>query len=177
MPSILRSYPGAIGGTLLLFVAIAVLFGPALAPYDPQDFHPLARLQGPSWEYWLGTDQFGRDILSRLLNGAPSTIAFGLGATALGVFAGSIIGVVAGVSGGLVDSVIMRVLDGLLAVPDLLFTLLIVTILGGGMGHAMLAVAVAFTPGMARIARSAAFEELAASAGRFSASCANADSM
>ena len=103
----------------------------------------------------LGTDQFGRDLLSRLLTGARSTIAFGLGATALGVLAGSIIGVTAGVIGGWIDSVIMRVLDGLLAVPDLLFTLLIVTVLGAGTGHAMLAVAVAFTPGMARIARSA----------------------
>jgi len=154
MSSVLRSYPGLIGGSLLLIVAIAALLGSELAPYDPQAFHPVARLQGPSWEHWLGTDQFGRDLLSRLLNGAPSTIAFGLGATVLGVFAGSLIGVVAGVAGGWVDSVIMRVLDGLLAIPDLLFTLLIVTILGGGMGHAMLAVAVAFTPGMARIARS-----------------------
>ena len=110
--------------------------------------------RGPSADHWLGTDQFGRDLLSRLLNGAPSTIAFGLGATILGVGAGSLIGIIAGTIGGWVDSVIMRILDGLLAIPDLLFTLLIVTMLGGGTGHAMLAVAVAFTPGMARIARS-----------------------
>ena len=93
-------------------------------------------------------------LLSRLLNGAPSTISFGLGATLLGVGAGSIIGVIAGTAGGWIDSVVMRVLDGLLAVPELLFTLVIVTVLGGGMGQAMLAVALAFTPGMARIARS-----------------------
>ena len=67
---------------------------------------------------------------------------------------GSVIGVIAGTAGGWIDSVIMRIPDGLLAVPELLFTLLIVTILGGGMGQAMLAVAIAFTPGMARIARS-----------------------
>ena len=138
----------------LVIVLGAAFFGPFLAPYDPQAFHPTARLEGPSATHWLGTDQFGRDLLSRLLNGAPSTVFFGIGATLLGVGAGSLIGVVAGTAGGWIDSVIMRILDGLLAVPELLFTLLIVTFLGGGMGQAMLAVAIAFTPGMARIARS-----------------------
>lgn len=142
------------GLCLLVLVMGAALFGPFLAPYDPQAFDPVNRLQGPSALHWLGTDQFGRDLLSRLLNGAPSTVFFGLGATLLGVGAGSLIGVIAGTAGGFIDSIIMRILDGLLAVPELLFTLLIVTFLGGGMGQAMLAVAIAFTPGMARIARS-----------------------
>lgn len=155
MRELLRSPTGLAGAVLLLIVGTAAVFGPWLAPFDPQAFDPVNRLQAPSALHWLGTDQFGRDILSRLLNGAPSTIAFGVGATALGVAAGTVIGVVAGVAGGWIDSVIMRVVDGLLAVPDLLFTLLIVTVLGGGTSHAMLAVAVAFTPGMARIARSA----------------------
>ncbi|MDE0305087.1 MAG: ABC transporter permease [Albidovulum sp.] len=154
MNELVRSPTGLVGIVLLTVVALAVVFGTLLAPYDPQAFHPAVRLTGPSKAHWLGTDQFGRDILSRLLTGASSTILFGVGATAIGVFAGSVIGVTAGVLGGWVDSVIMRTLDGLLAVPDLLFTLLIVTFLGGGTGEAMLAVAVAFTPGMARIARS-----------------------
>jgi peptide/nickel transport system permease protein len=150
------SSPTAVVGTLLLLLVCgAAVFGPFIAPYDPQQFHPPIRLQGPSAAHWLGTDQFGRDLLSRVLNGAPATIAFGLFSTAIGVGVGSIIGVIAGVAGGWLDSTIMRILDGLLAVPDLLFTLLIVTMLGGGMQHALLAVAVAFTPGMARIARSA----------------------
>jgi peptide/nickel transport system permease protein len=155
MREVLRHPTGAVGAALLSVIGIAVLLGPWIAPYDPQMFSPMARLQGPSANHWLGTDQFGRDILSRLLDGARATILFGVGATLLGVVAGAAIGIVAGVSGRAVDSVIMRVVDGLLAVPDLLFTLLIVTILGGGLGWAMIAVAVAFTPGMARIARSA----------------------
>jgi peptide/nickel transport system permease protein len=154
MPRAFRTATGLTGLVLLTLVMGAALFGPFLAPYDPQAFHPANRLQGPSAEHWLGTDQFGRDLLSRLLHGAPSTIFFGLGATFLGVGAGSIIGVIAGTAGGWVDSVIMRILDGLLAVPELLFALLIVTFLGGGVTQAMLAVAIAFTPGMARIARS-----------------------
>ncbi len=155
MRDFLRSPTAFAGIVLLSAVAVAVVFGPWLAPYDPQQFFPTARLQGPSAAHWLGTDQFGRDLLSRLLHGARSTILFGVGATALGVLAGAIIGVTAGVAGGWLDSLIMRLVDGLLAVPELLFTLLIVTMLGGGTGYAMLAVALAFTPGMARIARSA----------------------
>ena len=154
MPDAFRSATGMAGLLLLTVILTAAVIGPFIAPYDPQMFHPTTRLQGPSSAHWLGTDQFGRDLLSRLLNGAPATISFGLGATLLGVGSGSIIGVIAGTAGGWIDSVVMRVLDGLLAVPELLFTLVIVTVLGGGMGQAMLAVALAFTPGMARIARS-----------------------
>jgi peptide/nickel transport system permease protein len=154
MREFLRNPVGLVGALLLLIVLFAALFGPFIAPYDPQQFHAASRLQGPSWKFLLGTDQYGRDLLSRLLHGAPSTVFFGLGATALGVGAGSIIGVIAGVVGGRVDSIIMRALDGLLAMPELLFTLLIVTFLGGGTTQAMLAVALTFAPGMARIARS-----------------------
>lgn len=155
MPSVFRTPIGIVGGIIVLVVVITAMFGPLLAPYDPQAFGPLDRLQGPSWVHPLGTDQFGRDLLSRLLYGAPATISFGVFATLLGVAAGAIIGVVAGVAGGWVDSVVMRVLDGLLALPELLLALLVVTFLGGGSGPAMLAVAFAFTPGLARIARSA----------------------
>ena len=154
MSDFFRHPAGVAGSVLLTIVAFAVILGPVVAPYDPQAFHTTVRLQGPSADHWLGTDQFGRDLLSRLLFGARSTIAFGLGATLIGVIVGSLIGVTAGVAGGWTDSVIMRGLDGMLAIPDLLFTLLIVTLLGGGTGEAMLAVAVAFTPGMARISRS-----------------------
>ncbi|OAN81951.1 peptide ABC transporter permease [Jannaschia sp. EhC01] len=154
MSKILASPSGIAGSLLLAAVLLTALVGPWLAPYDPQLFHSQNRLEGPSMAHWLGTDQFGRDLLSRILTGAPATVGFGLGATALGVGAGSIIGVIAGVAGGRVDSVIMRFLDGMLAMPELLFTLLIVTFLGGGSLQALLAVAVAFTPGMARIARS-----------------------
>ena len=154
MTELFRSPTGIVGTALLSVILAAVLFGPWLAPYDPLEFHPTVRLQGPSAAHWLGTDQFGRDLLSRLLHGSRATIAFGLGATTLGVVAGSVIGVTAGVVGGWVDSFIMRTMDGFLAVPDLLLALVIVTMLGGGTSHAMLAVAVAFTPGMARIARS-----------------------
>ena len=147
MSDFVRHPAGVAGAILLTIIALAVLFGPLVAPYDPQAFHTTVRLQGPSADHWLGTDQFGRDLLSRLLFGARSTIAFGVGATMISVIAGSLIGVTAGVVGGWIDSVIMRGLDGMLAVPDLLFVLLIVTMLGAGTGEAMLAVSIALHRG------------------------------
>jgi peptide/nickel transport system permease protein len=155
MRELVKRPTGIAAAFLLGLVALAVLIGPLVAPYDPQQFHTISRLQGPSPQFWLGTDQFGRDLLSRLLNGARGTILFGLGATMIGVIAGAAIGVTAGSIGGVVDNLTMRLLDGVIAIPELLFTLLIVTVLGGGTSRAMLAVAVAFTPGLARIARSA----------------------
>ena len=136
MPKAFRTAAGFTGIVLLSLVMTAAFFGPFMAPYDPQAFHPASRLEGPSFAHFLGTDQFGRDLLSRLLHGAPSTIFFGLGSTCIGVGVGSVIGVIAGTAGGWIDSVIMRILDGLLAVPELLFTLLIVTFLGGGSSRA-----------------------------------------
>ena len=108
MSDFVRHPAGVAGAILLTIIALAVLFGPLVAPYDPQAFHTTVRLQGPSADHWLGTDQFGRDLLSRLLFGARSTIAFGVGATMISVIAGSLIGVTAGVVGGWIDSVIMR---------------------------------------------------------------------
>jgi peptide/nickel transport system permease protein len=155
MPEFFKKPQAVVGAALLLIVAVMVVAGPLLAHYNPLQFHPRARLQGPSADFWLGTDNFGRDILSRILHGARDSVLFGLGATLLGTIAGGLIGIMSGYLGGRADNLIMRTLDGLIAVPDLLFALLIVTVLGGGTGHALLAVAIAFTPGMARIARSA----------------------
>ncbi|MBI1773908.1 MAG: ABC transporter permease [Proteobacteria bacterium] len=155
MNKFFRQPQGFVGAGILAFLAVIVLFGAAIAPYEPSEFHAASRLQGPSAAFLLGTDQFGRDILSRLLHGARSTILFGVFATSLGTFFGTLLGVTSGYLGGRLDNLIMRSIDGVIAIPDLLFALLIVTVLGGGAGHAMLAVAIAFTPGMARISRSA----------------------
>ena len=149
------SASGWTGATLLLILAAMVAVGPALAPYDPTSFHAASRLQGPSAAFPLGTDQFGRDLLSRILHGARATIGFGLGAVALGASAGAALGITAAYLGGWADTLAMRLTDAMIAVPELLLALVIVTVLGGGAGHAMLAVALAFAPGMARVARGA----------------------
>jgi peptide/nickel transport system permease protein len=158
MPDALRrlvAHPSGVAGAALLVIALVlVIAGPLLAPFDPETFHPRRRFEGPSLEFLLGTDQFGRDVFSRLVIGARATILFGLAATGLALLIGTAIGIVSGYGGGLVDDAVMRVMDALLAIPSLLFALLIVTVLGGSTVNAVLAVAIAGTPGMARIARS-----------------------
>ncbi|SME98327.1 peptide/nickel transport system permease protein [Tistlia consotensis] len=153
---LLRSPQGALGSALLLALAVPVVAGPWLAPYDPEQFHFTARLLGPGPDFWLGTDQFGRDLLSRLLVGARSTVLMAVAATALGTGLGAVIGNVSAFAGGRLDEIVMRLLDAVMAIPGLLFALLIVTALGASELNALIAIGITFTPGMARIARSVA---------------------
>ena len=151
----LLTNPLGLAGTVVLLVAAAqVVLGPALAPYDPLECHPRNRLEGPSLAFWFGTDQFGRDVFSRVMVGARSTILFGVVATLLSTAAGSLVGIVSGYVGGRLDDVIMRATDSFMAIPNLLLAMLIITVLGPSTTNAVLAVAVSFTPSMARIARS-----------------------
>ncbi|MBV7483157.1 ABC transporter permease [Bordetella sp. BOR01] len=146
---------GLAGSLLMLALVVLIVFGPSLAPYDPEAFHITKRLSGPTSDFWLGTDNFGRDILSRLLHGARPTILFGIAATALGTTIGAPIGLIAGFIGGRTDSAIMRAVDVVMAVPNLILILLIVTVLGASTTNAIVAVALTFAPGLARITRSA----------------------
>lgn len=150
-----RSPQGAFGTLFLALTMALVLLGPRLAPHSPETFHPQHRLQGPSALFWLGTDQFGRDLMSRILWGAHPTVLFGVAATLLGTALGTLVGVLSGYASGWLDELFMRVVDGMLAIPGLLFALLIITALGAGRSSAVLAIGLAFTPGMARVARSA----------------------
>lgn len=153
---LLRTPQGAVGLILVVLVFIVVLFGPLLAPRDPEAMSILARYKGPSANFLLGTDQYGRDILSRLLIGARSTVTMAVCATLAGTLAGAFIGTVSAFLGGRADEIIMRTIDAIMAIPNLLFALLIVNLLGSSSVNALVAVAVAFAPGMARITRSAA---------------------
>lgn len=152
----LRSPQGALGMVLVGLIVLIVLIGPMVAPYDPETFTPLQRYKGPSAEFWLGTDQYGRDILSRLLHGARSTVVMAVIATALGTLAGALIGTTSAYLGGRSDEAIMRTVDAVMSIPSLLLALLIVTLLGKSSVNALLAIAIAFTPGMARVTRSVA---------------------
>ena len=153
---LLRTPQGAVGLVLVVLVFIVVLFGPWLAPRDPEAMSILVRYKGPSANFLLGTDQYGRDILSRLLIGARSTVMMAVFATLAGTLAGALIGTVSAFLGGRADEFIMRTIDAIMAIPNLLFALLIVNLLGSSSINALVAVAVAFAPGMARITRSVA---------------------
>ncbi|WP_439579618.1 ABC transporter permease [Elioraea sp.] len=153
---LLRTPQGAVGLALVALVLVIALAGPALAPYSPEALSPLRRYRPPGPEFWLGTDQLGRDILSRLLAGARATVLLAMLATVLGTLAGALIGTTSAYLGGRIDEAVMRTVDAVMALPSLLLALLIVSVLGRGAENAVLAIAVAFTPGMARITRSVA---------------------
>ncbi len=153
---LLRSPQGLLGLVLVGLVLLVVAFGPLVAPYNPEGLFPLVRYKPPSAQFWLGTDQYGRDIFSRILYGARTTVIMAVLATALGTVAGAVIGTASAFLGGRFDEAIMRTVDAIMSVPSLLFALLIVNLLGKSSLNALIAVGIAFTPGMARITRSAA---------------------
>jgi peptide/nickel transport system permease protein len=151
-----RTPQGKAAILLILLIAIVCAFGPALAPRDPDSINFLGRFRPPGPVYLLGGDQLGRDVLSRLLVGARSTVPAALGATLLGTLIGAIVGTISAYFGGWWDEAIMRTIDAIMAVPALLLVLLVVATLGQGEIDAMLSIAIAFAPGMARITRSVA---------------------
>lgn len=153
---LLRSPQGALGCLVVGLILIAVIFGPSLTHYGPEDMSPLARYKDPSAEHWLGTDQYGRDIFSRLLDGARSTVLMAVVATVIGTLGGAIIGTGSAYLGGRSDEFIMRTNDAVMAIPSLLMALMVVSLLGSNSVNALLAIAIAFMPSMARISRSVA---------------------
>ena len=141
-----------VGGTLVLIVLAAALFADVLAPHDPLRNNVRARLQGPGAVYWLGTDHFGRDILSRILHGARLSMTIGLFVVlATGVF-GTLIGAIAGYFRRL-DNLIMRLMDAFMAFPAILLAITVAAVLGASVTNVVIALAVATTPHTARIVR------------------------
>ena len=137
---------------VILFI-LAAAFAPGLAPYDPLRQASVSINKLPSWDHWLGTDQFGRDVMSRMIHGSRNSLIFGLLAPIFAAFFGTILGVTAGYFGGWADRVISRVIDLLMAFPELLLAILIAAALGGSFWNIVVVLTVAFTPGFARVAR------------------------
>ncbi len=137
---------------VVLFVLVAA-FAPWLAPYDPLKQSFIAINQLPTWKHWIGTDQFGRDVLSRLIYGSRNSLIFGLLSPVFAALVGTFLGVTAGYFGGIADRVISRLIDMLMAFPELLLAILIAAALGGGFWNIVIVLTVAFTPGFARVSR------------------------
>lgn len=129
------------------------LFASILAPYSPIEQHARDRLQEPSATYWLGTDEFGRDILSRLMYGATNSLRVALLSVVVACVLGTALGMIAGYTGGLVDNAVMRVMDLFFAFPAILLALSIVAALGPGANNTIMAISVVYTPIFARVAR------------------------
>jgi peptide/nickel transport system permease protein len=150
--------PGAIIGFVIVLVCvIAAVFAPLIATHDPveQELLLIANgcCPGPSAEHWFGVDLLGRDLFSRIIYGARISLLIGVVSVAIGFSVGLVLGAVAGYLGGVVDSVIMRAMDVMLAIPGLLLAIGIVAALGPGLKEVMIAVGVANVPIFARLLR------------------------
>jgi len=154
-----------IGLFVFALLVLTALFAPLLAPYDPTQQFRDALLVPPFWQeggstrFLLGTDAVGRDMLSRLIYGSQYSLFIGIVVVAIALTGGIIIGLVAGFFGGWVDTVIMRVMDVVLAFPSLLLALVLVAILGPGLTNAMIAIAIVYQPHFARLTRAAVMSE------------------
>lgn len=148
----LRTTPGVIGLVVLGLITIVAIAAPLIAPYDP-----LARvgdaLQGPSAAHWFGTDELGRDLFSRVVYGARLSLVTAAGAAAFACIVGLPLGVISGYIGGFTDTAVMRVTDFMLAVPGILFALVIVAILGSGTLNLTLAIGIGAVPAFIRLSR------------------------
>jgi peptide/nickel transport system permease protein len=156
---LIRNPSAIIGLVLVLVFVIAAAFAPQLAPADPKQTDLLAVADGccpgPSADHWLGVDLVGRDVYSRILYGARYSLLIGVVSVAIGLSIGMVIGAIAGFIGGFVDTVLMRAMDVMLAIPGLLFAIGIVAALQPGLWQIMVAVGIVNIPIFARLLRSA----------------------
>lgn len=143
------------GFVIMILLVFLALFGEYLAPYDPDAYDYVNMLQGPSAEHWFGTDHYGRDILSRLLAGTRLTLGVSLSSVIVGAALGTVLGLLAGYYGGVIEMLVMRGSDVLFSFPDILLAIAIVAILGPGIVNVFIAVMVFTVPSFARIMRSA----------------------
>ncbi len=153
---LLKNRLAAAGGVLLLGFLLLAIAAPLAAPHDPYAQNLYERLQPPSLAYPFGTDDFGRDVLSRVIYGARISLRVGVAAVLIALVLGVPIGLVSGYWGGALDQVLMRAMDLMLAFPSILLAIAIVAILGPGLENAMLAVGIVAVPQYARLVRASA---------------------
>lgn len=137
---------------LLLLVVTAVL-APVLAPYDPYELKLVLQLQGMSPEHWLGTDSMGRDVMSRIIYGSRVSLVVGIASTLIAGGFGMVVGLIAGMAGRLVDTVLMRIMDAMMSVPMIILALFLGTIFGKGLGNICVAIGICMIPSYARVTR------------------------
>ena len=152
---------GAGGLVFICLMGLCAAAAPWVAPYDPLAVNYNAMLAAPSWEYWLGTDSFGRDVLSRIIFGARTALAIGFIASFVGCTAGAVIGVISAYFGGKVDLVIQGVMDVLLSFPIIVLAITVVAILGNNVVfgidiNLIIAIALPMLPRVERVVRASA---------------------
>ena len=142
-----------IGLVIVLFLVFIAVFGRLFMPYDPNYSDLSQSFQEPSSNHWFGTDQLGRDIFSRILYGARISLTVGISAVAISLSIGIVLGAIAGYSGGKIDTIIMRIMDMMLAIPSILLAIAFMAALGKGLDKAVIAIGIVSIPEYARIVR------------------------
>jgi peptide/nickel transport system permease protein len=150
---LLRSRTAAFGLGLTVFLALLAIFAPWVAPYRPDEIHPIDSLLAPCARYLLGTDDLGRDVLSRIIFGARVSLMVGVIAIGIAAAVGVSLGLAAGYVGGRMDALIMRVMDALLAFPAILLAIALMAVLSPSLENAMIAIGIINIPAFARITR------------------------
>lgn len=151
---LLRSPSGFVGlMIIMLYLAVALIGGLGFTPFPPNEQHRSERLHDPNATYWMGSDLYGRDVASRVIDGTFHSLRVAVASVALSGAIGTLLGALSGFIGGLLDQVIMRVMDVLFAFPAILLALLVVVVLGRGLTNTVLAIAFVYTPIFARVAR------------------------
>ena len=144
----------ALAGTaFILFIAVMGILAPVVATHDPNAQSLRDRLDPPTAEHWMGTDELGRDFYSRLVYGARISLFIGIVGTAAGVFSGTVIGLVSGFFGGWTDTLVMRVIDIMYAFPGILLAILVVAVMGPSLFNLIVVLAIWATPSLSRIVR------------------------
>lgn len=152
----------AIGLTVLTVIIGIGILASWIAPYSPIKQNLVARLQGPSWEYWLGTDHLGRDTLSRIMYGLRPSLISGVLAVSLAAALGTLVGVIAGYTGGVLDAVISRIFDLLVAWPAIFIAIGLILVVGPGPVGVVLAIALSELPVFGRVVRAVTLSNLSA---------------
>lgn len=143
-----------VGGIIFLIVLLLAIFAPLIAPYNYAKINIPERLMAPCAKHWFGTDQMGRDILSRVLYGARYSLLIGIGSCAFSAFFGVLVGAIAGYFGGKLDNLIMRICDVIQSIPGMILNITLACVLGPGVGNTILALGIEGIAGTARLMRS-----------------------
>ncbi len=146
---------GAAGGVLMLLFIVVGLFAPWIAPFGYNDIAPIERLKPPSPEHWFGTDNLGRDVLSRCIHGAQLSVIIGCAAAALATLISGVVGIVSGYFGGRFDLFVQRFVDAWMSFPDLIILIVVVSVVGPGMPQIIVTLGLLLGIGGSRIVRSA----------------------
>jgi peptide/nickel transport system permease protein len=146
-----RNKTAMFGGIMAVIIVLVAIFAPVLSPYDPLAQDAIARLSPSNQEHWMGTDDFGRDVLSRMIWGSRVSLIIGILSVLAGLIVGTAMGMVAGYYGGKTETLIMRAVDVLMCFPDLILAIAVTAVLGSNLVNLIITIAIVMTPRFARL--------------------------